>query len=108
MASQAKRSRNRTEFARALTEAGFTDFLMLDTETAQSVLTERRVELLRRIRAEDFDSVQRLADDLGRDKAAVSRDLGLLFEHNAVDYEVEGSRKVPTLKHERIVVEPIL
>ena len=108
MASQQERSRDRTAFARALTEAGFTDFLMLNRETAESVLTERRVELLERIRDGDINSVRGLADDLGRDKAAVSRDLGLLFEHNAIDYETEGSRKIPTLKHKRIVVEPIL
>jgi hypothetical protein len=37
----------------------------------------------------------------------VSRDLDLLYD-NLVRYEVDGSRKRPVLRHESVVIEPIL
>lgn len=93
---------------KALVEAGSTDVLMLKKETAESVLTERRLELLERLQEGNVESVSALACELGRDKAAVSRDLALLFEHDLVRYEADGSRKRPVLNHESVVIEPIL
>lgn len=37
------------EFVKALVVAGYTDVLVLEKETAESVLTERRLELLERL-----------------------------------------------------------
>ena len=97
------------EFVRLLAEAGFCpNFLVIDLETAKSVLTERRMELLETIRDEEIESVTDLAESLDRDKAAVSRDLDLLFEQDMIIYERDGSRKIPKLKHEAVVVEPLL
>jgi len=50
MATQ-ERGSERLEFVRLLAEAGFSpNFLVIDLETAKSVLTERRMELLETIR----------------------------------------------------------
>ena len=96
------------EFMRRLTEGGIVNFLLIDLETAKSVLTDRRMELLETIRDEEVESVTHLAETLARDKAAVSRDLDLLFEQDMIVYERDGSRKIPKLKHEMVIVEPLL
>lgn len=97
-----------TEIVRAIADAGYDDVLVLDEATASSVLTEKRRELLDRIESENVESVRGLAADVGRDKAAVSRDLRLLFEYDLIDFETEGRRKVPVQKHGTVLVEPIL
>lgn len=98
----------RADITRTLVQEGYDDVLVLDHDTATRVLTEKRRELLERIRTDDVESVRRLADELGRDKAAVSRDLNVLFEYDLVEYETSDQRKVPVLKHETVVVEPIV
>lgn len=100
--------RTRTAFVRFLAEAGLSDFIVIDKRTAEAVLTERRLELLEFLRDRDVDSVTGLAEALGRDKAAVSRDLDLLWEESLVDFEQAGQRKVPRLAHRTVVIEPIL
>lgn len=97
-----------TNIVRAIGDAGYDDVLVLDEETASSVLTEKRRELFDRIESGDVDSVRGLAVEVGRDKAAVSRDLRLLFEYDLIDFETEGRRKVPVQNHETVLVEPIL
>lgn len=108
MATHRERTSTRTEFARRLTEAGMSNFLVIDLESARSVLTDRRTELLETVRNGSIESVTDLAETLGRDKAAVSRDLDLLFERDLIQYEQAGSRKIPVLKHESVIAEPIL
>lgn len=96
------------EFIRKLMTGGFEDVLVLDLDAATRVLTEKRRELLERIDEGDVESVRSLATDLGRDKASVSRDLDLLFEHDIIEYERDGPRKIPESKHETVLVKPIL
>jgi len=48
-----------------------------------------------------------LADDLDRDISGVSRDLDLLAVNDIVEYETEGRRKIPHLKHQTVVAEPV-
>lgn len=108
MASQRDRPRSKTEFVRLLAEAGLSNFLVLDKETVDDVLTDRRLELLEYLRDNDVESVTGLAEALDRDKAAVSRDLDVLWEHSLVDYERDGRRKRPVLWHDMVVIEPIL
>ena len=97
-----------SEIVRAIASTGYDDVLVLDEESASSVLTEKRRELLDRIESGGVESVRGLAADIGRDKAAVSRDLRLLYEYDLIDFETEGRRKVPVQKHETVLVEPIL
>lgn len=97
----------RSRMARALATSGFDDVLVTDRETAKTVLTEKRQELIARIREGDIESVRGLANDLGRDVAGVSRDLDRLFEADIIEFETDGQRKIPQLKHDTVVVEPI-
>lgn len=98
----------RSRMGRALAEAGFEDVQVISRKSAREVLTEKRIELLERLRDGEFESVTDLADDLDRDKGDVSRDLTLLTRKGVVTYGKDGTRKVPELAHETIVVEPIL
>ena len=108
MATEQERPTTKTEFIRQLTEAGFSDFIVIDKDTAESVLTDRRLELLETVHSGRIDSVTDLSETLDRDPAAVSRDLDVLFEHDLITYERDGSRKIPVPKHESVLVEPIL
>lgn len=96
------------EFSRALVREGYEDVLTLSQEDATIILGTGRLEIIDRLREGNVGSVRSLADDLGRDKAGVSRDLKLLAEHDIVEYEDRGRAKVPKLKHETVVVEPIV
>lgn len=97
----------RSRMARALATSGFEDVLVTDRATAKRVLTEKRQELIARIRAGDIESVRGLAADLDRDVSGVSRDLDLLFEADIIEFETDGQRKIPRLKHDTVVAEPI-
>lgn len=108
MATNVKSGDDTAELMRRLSQAGFDDVLLLDHDTARRVLTEKRRELLDRIKDGDAESVRGLADDLDRDKAAVSRDLDTLFEYGLVEYDHEDGRKIPKPKHETVFVKPIL
>lgn len=108
MAIQQTRFPTKTSFTKFLVEAGLSDFIVIDKETAETVLTDRRLELLEYLRDNEVESVTALAEALGRDKAAVSRDLDLLWEESLIDFEHEGRRKIPVVWHETVLIEPIL
>lgn len=104
----ATKGSGKAEFARRLAAAGYDDFLVLEREAAESVLTERRSELLETVASEDAESITALAKRLDRDVAAVHRDLDVLFEYSLIEYDEESARKRPRLKHEHVFVEPLL
>ena len=91
-----------------LGRAGATDTLVLSRESARAVLTEPRLAILDRLSAGPADSVRALAAELGRDKAGVSRDLSRLAAVDVVEYEVAGRAKRPHLKHDTVLVEPVV
>jgi len=98
----------RTTLARVLAQAGLTDVLVTDRAFARRLLTENRQDLLQEIRDGDVDSVRGLARALDRDEAAVSRDVDLLLENDVLEYETRGQRKMPRLKHNAVISEPII
>lgn len=104
----ASRDEKRAAMARSLASDGFGDVLVIQLDTATAVLTEKRRSIVEYLREEQPDSVRALARDLDRDKGSVSRDLSLLAEHDVITYRREGTGKVPQLKHDTIVVEPIV
>lgn len=101
-------ARRRGRMARVLAANGFDGVQVISRESAREVMTEKRLELLERLRDGEFDSVSDLADAVGRDKGDVSRDLKLLTRNGVVTYGLEGNRKVPELTGETIVVEPLV
>ena len=98
----------RAEMARALALGGMEDVHVLSLESAERVLTPKRKEIIRTLRAEEVASVRDLSRRLDRDKAQVSRDLQVLAEHAVIRYETDGRAKAPRLSRQHIVVEPIV
>lgn len=102
------KTHTKAEFAKRLVEAGYEDFLVLEKDDAESVLTAKRQELLETIAAEDVASITDLAERVDRDVSIVHRDLDLLFRYSLIAYEETGGRKMPRLKHEHVFVEPLV
>ncbi len=100
------------EFASDLNAQGYTDVLVLRRENGRDVLTESRLALVGYLErhGDGVDSVSDLARKLDRDKGAVSKDLRRLAELDVVEYEGEGDgeAKRPVLKHDHVVVEPVV
>lgn len=108
----AERVLQRDEFAADLNARGYTDVLVLRRENASDVLTDGRLALVQYLaeHGEDVESVSDLARRLDRDKGAVSKDLRGLAELDVIAYEGQGDGepKRPVLKHEHVVIEPIV
>lgn len=100
------------DFASALTAQGYTDILVLRRENGRDILTEGRLELVSHLDqyGGDIESVSDLARRLDRDKGAVSKDLHRLAALDIVEYEDggDGEAKRPMLKHEHVVIEPVV
>ncbi|MFB6202251.1 MAG: MarR family transcriptional regulator [Halorhabdus sp.] len=108
----AERILRQDEFAGDLNAQGYTDVLVLRRENGRDVLTESRLELVGYLErhGDEVDSVRDLARRLDRDKGAVSKDLRRLAELDVIEYkgEGDGEAKRPVLKHEHVVVEPVV
>ena len=98
----------RAEMARSLARGGMTGVQVISWEAADEVLTPKRRELIEALRNSKVESVRALAREVGRDKAQVSRDLGVLAEHGVIQYEKNGNAKQPRLTQQHIVVEPVV
>ncbi|WP_132061043.1 HVO_A0114 family putative DNA-binding protein [Halorussus amylolyticus] len=70
----------------------------------RALLTDRRVELLRSIMAEQPDSIRQLAERLDRDVKTVHTDLGVLAEYDIVHFEQAGRAKRPFVPYDTIEV----
>ena len=103
-----ERIEERMRLSRLLSRSGYPDVLVLSRESGSDVLTETRMEILDSLGGADPPSVRALAKRLGRDKASVSRDLKVLAGHDVVEYESDGRAKAPRLKHETVIVEPLV
>lgn len=108
----AERVLKQDEFASDLNARGYTDVLVLRRENARDVLTNSRLAIIQYLdqHGESITSVSDLARQLDRDKGAVSKDLRRLAEFDIIAYEGTGNgeAKRPILKHEHIVVEPVV
>lgn len=96
------------QYLKQLSEADLSDVLTLRRDTAENVLTEKRVELLRTIERQDVSSIRDLARQVDRDVSIVSRDLDLLFEADVIEFERDGNAKRPKLAHENVFVTPVV
>jgi len=96
------------QYLQQLDEVGLSDVLTLRQDTAESVLTEKRMELIATIGTEEVESVRDLARKVDRDVSIVSRDLDRLFEADVIEFEQDGRAKRPSLAHENIFVKPVV
>lgn len=97
-----------TSLILALERAGYEDILVLDDEDYNSILSSRKKDILDTLTEEESLSVSDLAEKLGRKKSAVSRDLGELYEYNVINFETDGRKKIPVLKHEIMIAKPYI
>ncbi|TQQ79111.1 transcriptional regulator [Halonotius roseus] len=85
---------------------------MVRRESGRDLLTDSRLELVQHLdqHGSAVDSVSDLARQLDRDKGAVSKDLNRLAELDVIEYEGsgDGTAKRPQLKHDHVVVEPVV
>lgn len=95
-------------YLKRLTEAGFEDIHLLQRATAERVLTEKRIELLRAVETESVESVRELSRIVDRDVGRVSEDLKVLYEAEVINYEQNGRAKRPVLAHDNIFVQPVV
>jgi len=95
------------QYLQQLAEAGLSDVLRL-RDTAETVLTEKRMALLSHIEDHEVTSVRDLARQVDRDVSIVSRDLDVLFEADVIEFEQDGRAKRPKLAHENIFVKPVV
>lgn len=98
----------RASFAETLTEHGYPDTLVLARERAEDVFHDRRLEILDYLKKHDPESVRALATAVGHDKGVVSRDLQRLAQIDVIEYVDAGRSKAPRLKHNHVVVEPVV
>lgn len=98
----------RAAFSETLTQHGFPDTLVLARDRAEDVFSDRRLEIVDYLKDDSPRSVRALADSLGYDKGAVSRDLQKLAELNVIEYEEDGRAKAPRLKHRHVAIEPVV
>lgn len=99
------------EFASDLNAQGYADLLVLRRENGRDVLTESRLAIVQYLDQHgEVESVSDLARQLDRDKGAVSKDLRRLAELDIIEYQGEGNgeAKRPCLKHEHVVIEPLV
>ncbi len=96
------------KISRILSREGYNDVLFLSPEDARRVLTEKRLEIIRTVKDEEPESIRGLARRLGRRENVVYEDLELLFEEGIIDFEEEGNRKIPVLRHRNVWVYPIV
>lgn len=98
----------KVRYLQQLVAGGFQDIHVVRKETAERVLTEKRMELLDEISTYDATSMRDLARRLDRSVSAVSNDLDVLWEAGIIEYEEVGKTKRPRLAHQNVLVEPIV
>lgn len=98
----------RATFSEALTQHGFPDTLVLARERAGDIFHERRIEILDYLNEHNPQSVRALAEELDYDKGVISRDLQKLADIDVIEYVEDGRAKAPRLKHNHVVVEPVV
>lgn len=101
------RLRERAKFSETLSQNGYHDVLVLAREHVRE-LDERHVDILEHLEDHAPASVRQLAADLDEDKGTISRHLTVLAQLDAVELVPEGRAKRPVLKHEHVVLEPLV
>lgn len=102
-----ERVRERAQFSETLSQNGYRDVLVLAREHVGD-LEDRHLTILEHLEDHAPASVRQLAADLGEDKGTISRHLTVLARLDAIELVPEGRSKRPVLKHEHVVLEPLV
>lgn len=95
------------EIRKLLKDLGLDDTLIIGYKSAREVLTEKRIELIKKIEEEEIESIRDLSRKVDRGESVVFNDLVLLAENGIIDFKKEKNRKIPVLRHSNIFVKPI-
>jgi len=71
----------------------------------RTLLTDRRLDLMRTIMTDAPESIQALADILGRNYADVHSDVQVLAEHHVVYFDTDGRARRPVIPYDRVRVD---
>jgi len=71
----------------------------------RTLLTDRRLDVMRTIMTDSPESIQALADALGRNYADVHGDVQVLAEHHIVYFDTDGRTKRPVIPYDRVRVD---
>jgi predicted transcriptional regulator len=96
-------------YAVALSEAGYGDALHTFDDPDERVLTRRRLEIVRTLaESPEVESIRALARRLDRHVSVVKGDLDVLARNDLVTYEESGGAKAPRLKHDTVLIKPLV
>ncbi|AOV95038.1 hypothetical protein AQV86_03885 [Nanohaloarchaea archaeon SG9] len=96
------------DFMKFLTKSGVEDILVLKRDTFRDVTTPKRTEIIETIQKEEISSIRDLSRKLDRKVSAVHKDLEVLYESNVIDFRKEKESKIPEIKHQNILPEPLV
>ena len=71
----------------------------------RTLLTDRRLDVMRTVMTDSPESIQALADTLDRNYADVYGDVQVLAEHHIVYFDTDGRTKRPVIPYDRIRVD---
>ena len=71
----------------------------------RTLLTDRRLDVMRTIMTDSPESIQALADALDRNYADVHGDVQVLAEHHIVYFDTDGRAKRPVIPYDRVRVD---
>jgi hypothetical protein len=97
-----------SDFMKFLTKSDVEDVLVLKRDTFRDVTTPKRTEIIETIQEEEIDSIRGLSRKLDRKVSAVHKDLEVLYESNVINLKEENGSKVPEIKHQNILPEPLV
>lgn len=100
--------KNYNDYMKFLTKSGVEDVLLLKKDTFREVNTPKRSEIIDVIREEKISSIRDLSRKLDRKVSAVHKDLEVLYENNVIDFREEKGSKIPEIKHQNILPEPLV
>lgn len=95
-------------FMGRLQEAGYEDTLHYFDDLDERVLTKRRLQIVEFLTEHDPESIRDLARRLDRHVSSVKDDLDVLARNELIEYETDGNKKAPRLKHRNVFVRPLL
>ena len=91
----------------ALGGTEFGNSVILPTEAAETLSAEPYRGIVSILRGPGAESVTDLAEQLGKNKSTVTRQLSVLMRYDVVELVEDGNRKRPQLKHEHVVFQPL-
>jgi predicted transcriptional regulator len=77
--------------------------LSMPEEDIFQIFTQKRIEMLKKIKEETVNSIRELASTLERDVKNVWDDLEILEKNNLIYLRKQGRRKIPVMKKRCII-----